>query len=216
VAAHATFASLLGQFAGPPAATAAAVPPPATESSPAAATAQSLNFTGSGIGGFASTLNKLRAFEENAFGDCPCIDDGWNCLDCCDPDCASGPCGQGCGTGGGGIGTGINPIVFHGGSGSGSGSSGTGSSGSGVSSGSTCSGFAFLVSPSCWLTGAGNQLIRLILLLLGLIFIAGAIYLYKGPGSEITQLPVQVVKKGVKLVGSALKAAAQSGEEGAA
>jgi hypothetical protein len=219
MAAQATFASLLSKFAAPQGSiNPAAVPAPAADTSPTAAVAQ--NFTGSFAGGFAATLNKIHALEEEANGSgCPCIDDDYDCVDCCtDPYCTAGPCGDCSGGGGGGGGGGgtLNPIVYHGPSGGG-GSGGSGSSGSSGSSSSSsaCSGIAFWFSPSCWLTGAGNQLIRLILLILGLIMVAGAIYLYKGPGSDLTQLPVQVVKKGFRLAGSALKAAAQSGEDAA-
>lgn len=51
-----------------------------------------------------------------------------------------------------------------------------------------------------------NQLLRLVLLILGLICIAGAIYLYKGPGSSIVAVPGNWAKKQVGAAKDALLA----------
>ena len=55
----------------------------------------------------------------------------------------------------------------------------------------------------------GPQLLRLVLLILGLICIAGAIYLYKGVGSSIVTVPINLAKKAVK---TGVKAAAENTE----
>lgn len=57
--------------------------------------------------------------------------------------------------------------------------------------------------PFCYLSNsiseAGNQLLRIILLIIGLLCVAGAIYLYKDTGSGIGAIvaaPVGLIKKG--------------------
>ena len=113
--------------------------------------------------------------------------------------------GPGVGTGGnGGLFTSFPPIAFPGsGTGSGSGS-GSGSGGAATSStvgvlGTAASLFACFTSPT-------SCLLRLVLLIIGLICIIGAIYLFK-PTNNIVAPIVNVVHAGVKHVA---KAAAES------
>lgn len=78
--------------------------------------------------------------------------------------------------------------------------------GGGTSASTTCSGIGFFFSPSCWVNSAagavGNQLLRIVLLILGLLCVAGAIYLYKGPGSQIVSIPARAVGNAARAVAS--------------
>lgn len=108
------------------------------------------------------------------------------------------------GTGDGTGGTGSGP-VFSGGTPPTSGTP-TGP----VTSGSTSSSL-----PSSWLgqflslftstgCGIGDVLLRIGLFIAGFVAIIGAIYIYKGPGSSIIQVPVRAAKSGAKAGARAL------------
>lgn len=88
-------------------------------------------------------------------------------------------------------------------------------SGSGTPAATTSSSTGWINSILNWLvqpgSATGSFLLRLLLFILGLICIAGAIYLYKG-SNPLLAVPAKLAKGAVKAGSAAVKAAAQ-GEE---
>lgn len=91
----------------------------------------------------------------------------------------------------------------------------TGTTGTTGSSPSSTTSTGWINSILNWLTqpgsATGSFLLRLLLFVLGLILIAGAIYLYKG-SNPVLAIPGRLAKGAVKAGSAALKAAGQSEE----
>lgn len=99
---------------------------------------------------------------------------------------------------GGGFGGIINPIQIGGVI-----NSGTSAAGSAIGAAATASTIPSLISSFFGGGACGNQVTRFVLLIIGVIAVAGAIYLYKGPGSELISIPINAAKNTVKSVGRA-------------
>ena len=94
-----------------------------------------------------------------------------------------------------------------------SGTGGGSTSGGSTTVGTTTGGATDCCTPSVLnLWCLQYQLLRFALFILGMICIAGAIYLFKPGGNSIVSVPITLLKGGAKLAGKTVKAVGQAGE----